>query len=142
MNDDSVQRRGGERRPGRSYSARFHLLDRQVVADDATSVSKVDDLELIPDEHGRPCVTALLIGPAALAPRLGGRPARWLSAVAHRLSTGKTPGPARIDIDQITHIGATLTVSMPDGGLGVHALEDWTRDNLIARLPGSGHAPG
>ncbi len=41
-----------ERRAGRAYSARFHLLDRQVVDGDDRPVCKVDDLELEPDPDG------------------------------------------------------------------------------------------
>ncbi|MGW0424632.1 hypothetical protein [Streptomyces sp. NPDC003015] len=130
------------RRAGRAYSARFHLLDRQVVDQDEKPVCKVDDLELEHDEHGRPYVTAVLVGPAALAPRLGGMPARWLAAVQHRLKVRADEGPARLGIEHVTAIGAVLTVTLPQNQAGVHALEEWTRENIVGRLPGAGHASG
>ncbi|MEU5279368.1 hypothetical protein AB0G87_23500 [Streptomyces asoensis] len=130
------------RRAGRAYSAHFHLLDRQVVDPDGRPVCKVDDLDLAHDEHGRPYVSAILVGPAALAPRLGGMPARWLAAVQQRLKVRRQEGPARLDFGCVTGIGAAVTVAPPTGGIAVHALEDWTRDNLIGRLPGAGHAAG
>ncbi|MET9963409.1 hypothetical protein ABZ128_30800 [Streptomyces sp. NPDC006326] len=130
-----------ERRAGRAYSARFHLLDRQVVDGDGTSVAKVDDLELVRDEHGRLHVSAVLVGPTALAPRLGGRTGRFLAAVARRLRTGGTT-PARIPIEQVTAVGAAVTAAPTAGAPGVHPLENWIRDNVITRLPGSGHASG
>ncbi|MBT2469121.1 hypothetical protein J7E97_14885 [Streptomyces sp. ISL-66] len=135
-------RTGDEREPGRAYSARFHLLDRQILDQDGVPLAKVDDLELSEDDHGHLYVTAILIGPTALAPRLSGRPARLLDAVARRLTTGDTPGHARIDMSRITRIGAALTATTPTDEEAVHPLEDWTRDHVIAPLPGSGHAPG
>ncbi|MEV2255533.1 hypothetical protein AB0I94_34055 [Streptomyces sp. NPDC050147] len=130
------------RRIGRAYSARFHLLDRQVIDQDEKPVCKVDDLELEQDEYGRPYVTAVLIGPAALAPRFGGLLARWLAAVQRRLSVSQGEGPARLPFEHVIAIGAVVTVRLPRDHMQLHALEDWMRDNVIGRLPGAGHAPG
>ncbi|MEU9438845.1 hypothetical protein [Streptomyces sp. NPDC048252] len=141
MTDRKAAAQSG-RRVGRAYSAHFHLLDRQVVDPDGHPVCKVDDLELAHDEHGRPYVSAILIGPAALAPRLGGKPARWLASVQQRLKVRRQEGPARLDFGCVTGIGAAVTIGPPTGGIAVHALEDWTRDNVIGRLPGAGHAAG
>ncbi|MFC9295115.1 hypothetical protein ACFTWH_18685 [Streptomyces sp. NPDC057011] len=131
-----------ERRPGRAYSARFHLLDRQVISEDGSPLAKVDDLELAPDGDGNLYVSAVLIGPTALAPRLSGRPARLLNALARRLTTGGPEGHARIPTDRIIRIGAALTATTTPDDEAVHPLEDWIRDNVITPLPGSGHAPG
>jgi len=131
-----------ERRAGRAYSARFHLLDRQVVDGDDRPVCKVDDLELEPGPDGVPRVTAVLVGPAALAPRLGGKAARWLASVQRRLSVGEGKGPARLDFARVTGIGAVVRVDLPEENAGLHALEDWMRENVIGRLPGAGHASG
>lgn len=130
------------RTPGRSYSARFHLLDRQIVTEDGTPLAKADDLELTADADGNLAVTAVLIGPTALAPRLVGRPARLLDALARRMTTGPTDRHARIAMDRITRIGAALTATTAPADDAVHPLEDWIRDHVIAPLPGSGHAPG
>ncbi|GHG10613.1 hypothetical protein ACFFSH_37505 [Streptomyces filamentosus] len=131
-----------ERWAGRAYSARFHLLDRQVVDGHDRPVCKVDDLELEPDPGGPPRVTAVLVGPAALAPRLGGKAARWLAAVQRRLSVGEGEGPARLDFGRVSGIGAVVRVDLPEENIEVHALEDWMRENVVGRLPGAGHASG
>ncbi|WP_052680622.1 hypothetical protein [Streptomyces sp. NRRL F-4428] len=131
-----------DRSPGRAYSARFHLLDRQVIAEDGTPLAKVDDLELSETPDGTLEASAVLIGPTALAPRLAGRPARLLNALARRLTTGDPQGRARIDMDRIVRIGAALTATTTPHDDTVHPLEDWIRDNVITPLPGSGHAPG
>ncbi|MYT25671.1 hypothetical protein GTW69_36300, partial [Streptomyces sp. SID7760] len=135
-------RPGDERTPGRAYSARFHLLDRQIITEDGTPLAKADDLELTPDSDGSLVVSAVLIGPTALAPRLRGRAARLLDALARRLTTGPTDHHARIAMDHIIRIGAALTATTTAADDTLHPLEDWIRDNVITPLPGSGHAPG
>ncbi|MGW2402290.1 hypothetical protein ACWCYY_37660 [Kitasatospora sp. NPDC001664] len=133
-----TQDHDGPRTPGRHYSARYHLLDRQVVHPDGTSVCKVDDLELTPGTDGHLYATAVLVGPQALGPRLGGRIGRWCTAIAARLSLSGTPGPGRLPLERITHIGSALVCT--PGPDRLHALEDWTRAHLIDRIPGAGHA--
>ncbi|MBW8486859.1 hypothetical protein [Actinomadura parmotrematis] len=130
-----------ERAPGRAYSARFHWLDRQVVADDGTPISKVDDLEL-DGRDGRLYATAVLVGPDALAPRLRGRLGRLVAAVARRLAAAEGGRPPRIDLADVAAVGAAVTLRPSTGDLRVHALEDWTRANVIERIPGARHASG
>jgi sporulation protein YlmC with PRC-barrel domain len=117
---------------GRVLDLQLHLLDRQVVDGEGRMVCKVDDLELALDERGRPYVTAILVGPRALGPRLGGRLGRWMVAVAGRLAGGAAP--PRIDFGRVTDIGCAVTVA---GEPDVVALEDWVDEHLIARIPGS-----
>ncbi|MFJ6799092.1 hypothetical protein [Streptomyces sp. NPDC091268] len=131
-----------ERSPGRAYSARFHLLDRQIITEDGTSLAKADDLELVTDGDGALWAAGVLIGPTALAPRLSGRSARLLDAIARRLTTGGPEGHARIPMNRIIRIGAALTATTSTADDSVHPLEDWIRDHVITPLPGSGRAPG
>jgi hypothetical protein len=128
------------RRPGRSYSARYHLLDRQVVHPDGTPVCKVDDLELTAAADGALHATAILVGPQALGLRLRGRLGYWCVTAARRLSVSAEPGPGRLGLDRITHIGDALVCT--PGPDKVHGLENWVRDHVIARIPGAGHENG
>ena len=112
----------------------LNLLDRQLVDTDGALVGKVDDLELTLDEQGRPHVTAILVGPRALGPRLGGRLGRWLAAAATRLAGD--PEPPRLDFAHVVDIGSAITVTSGPGA----ALEEWTDEHLIGRIPGNGHA--
>lgn len=48
------------------------LLDRQVLDTEGRMVGKVDDIELAPDDDGGLRATGILLGAAALLPRLGG----------------------------------------------------------------------
>ena len=127
---------------GRVLFLHLQLLDRQVVDPDGEPVCKVDDLELDLDDEGRPYVTAILIGPRALGPRLGGRIGRWVTAIAARLSEkeAETSATQRLDFGLVTEIDSAITVSRPVDELDVRPLERWVDDHVIARIPGSRHA--
>jgi sporulation protein YlmC with PRC-barrel domain len=124
---------------GRTLDLHLHLLDRQVLDRDGRFVCKVDDLELEFDELGRPYVAAILVGPRALGPRLGGRLGGWVAAIGRRLSDGHSQQPPRIDFAQVTDIGSAITLARRHDELGVTPLETWVDAHVIARIPGSRH---
>jgi sporulation protein YlmC with PRC-barrel domain len=126
---------------GRVYDAYLHLLDRQVVDPDGELISKVDDVELELSDDGPPYVTALLTGPAALGPRIGGQLGRAMVAVQARLHGAGGPGPGRIPIHLVTDIGSAITVSARPADLPIRGLEDWVRTRIIDRIPGASDAP-
>jgi sporulation protein YlmC with PRC-barrel domain len=125
---------------GRTLDLHLHLLDRQVIDPDGGLVCKVDDLEFDLDETGRPFVTAILVGPRALGPRLGGRLGRWVGAIGRRLADGQSPDPPRIDFALVSDIGSAIRVVRRRDELDVLSLERWVDANVISRIPGSGHA--
>ncbi|MFG1863830.1 hypothetical protein [Microbispora bryophytorum] len=119
--------------PARVLHARLHLLDRQVVREsDDRLLCKVDDLEVRPGD--RPYVTAILSGPLALGPRLGGLPG-WLMSETDRLFRGEErPGPYRIEMSAVTEIGSAVRVAGHRQDL---ALERWLTRNVVSRIPGA-----
>ena len=121
---------------GQRRDLALHLLDRQIVDTDGNAVGNVDDVEF--DDNG--IVTALLTGPQALAPRLGGRLGRWLLVLSAGISRRSTEQPARIGVDLITDYGTAITVARSREELGAHLNEDRLRDYFIGRLPGANHA--
>jgi sporulation protein YlmC with PRC-barrel domain len=126
---------------GRVRDLGLHLLDRQVVDHDGAAVGKVDDVELlVPDDGSAPYVVALLTGPQALGPRLGGLLGHWVVFVSHALSRDSGDQPGRIGAELITDIGTRITVARSRAELGVQQNEDRARDYLIARLPGARRA--
>ena len=124
---------------GRRLSLHLHLLDRQVVGPEDRLLCKVDDVELEPDESGRLMVSALLVGPRALGPRIGGRLGRWMAAIADRAADDRGGGPHRIDMRVVTEIGATIRVDRTREELGLAPLERWVDEHVISRIPGSRH---
>ena len=125
---------------GREFDLHLHLLDRQVQDPDGRLVGKVDDLELEFDETGMPYVSAILVGPRALGPRLGGRLGRWVSAIAGRLADPDQQETPRIDFGQVTDIGSAITIARSERELSVAPLERWLERHVIARIPGSDRA--
>ena len=132
---------GPQTSAGRVYDLHLHLLDRQVVDPTGRMVAKVDDIELTPSEDDPRTlyVTALLTGPLALGPRIGGRLGWWVSAIARRLSPAPTPAPERIDMTVVQDIASAVTVSVRHDQLQVAPLERWLGRHLIDRIPGSRH---
>jgi hypothetical protein len=121
-----------------TFDLRLHLLDRQVVDRDDRLVCNVDDLELDFDPAGNPYVKAIVVGPRALGPRLGGRLGRWVTSFAARIAdTDEAP---TIDFANVTDIGSSIKVSRSRPELGVDPLEVWLDQHIIGLIPGSGHA--
>jgi sporulation protein YlmC with PRC-barrel domain len=121
---------------GRTIDLNLHLLDRQVVDRDGLLVCKVDDVEFERGDDGNLYVATILVGPRALAARIGGRIGRWMHGIAERLSTGEI---SRIDMSMVSEIGSAIKLSASRADLDVDPLEDWVREKIIARIPGSGH---
>jgi sporulation protein YlmC with PRC-barrel domain len=124
----------------RSLDLHLHLLDRQVVDRERQLVCKVDDVELELDEAGRPYVTAILVGPRALGPRLGGRLGHWIVGIATRLAERREDGPQRIPFGLVVDIGSEIRLSRRRDELDVEPFERWVVQRIIGRLPGSRHA--
>ncbi|AQZ63702.1 hypothetical protein BKM31_21565 [[Actinomadura] parvosata subsp. kistnae] len=121
----------------RVLHAQLHLLDRQVVHDhDGRLVCKVDDLELAFDDEGRPYVTAILMGPLALGPRVGGVLGRLMAGAARLFGAGGEQAPPRIPMANVSHISSAVHVG---GELERPALERWVRRRLIEPIPGARH---
>jgi sporulation protein YlmC with PRC-barrel domain len=121
--------------------AMLQLLDRQILDPDGRMVAKVDDVEVEERADGRLVVTALLTGPGALGPRLGGALGAISSRAWARL-TGKESGDSNpIDYSLVADIGSAITLSVSRATAGVDGFEVWARTRIIAALPGSGKDP-
>jgi sporulation protein YlmC with PRC-barrel domain len=122
------------------FDLRLRLLDRQIADRDGGLICKVDDVELERADDGSYVVTALLAGPLALGPRLPGRLGRWVVAVARRWASDPERGPARIPFERVVELGSSVVVDRNRDELGLAPLEDWAREHIIDRIPGSAHA--
>jgi hypothetical protein len=126
----------------RQYDAGLHLLDRQIVDRDGSPVAKVDDLELRERADGRLAVAALLVGPGALGPRIGGRLGRWTVSIWRRLRPDADPPPGRVPADLVTGTDSAVHVSAAVHELDLDGLEQWVRRYVIEPIPGAGHDAG
>lgn len=120
--------------------AQLHLLDRQVVDSEGRMAGKVDDLELTEAEDGRLMVTAILTGPGALGPRIGGVLGALATATWSRLSGHPKERPGRIDHRLITEIGTVIRLASPHTALETQGFETWVRTRIIEALPYAGAA--
>lgn len=126
---------------GRVLDLALHLLDRQVVDQDGGLVCNVDDVEfVVPEDGSPPYLIALLTGPAALGPRLGGLLGRWWVSAYQLLGQRHDTEPDRIPWELVTDVGSAVKVARSRAELGIHPGEDRAREYLVDRLPGAGHA--
>lgn len=127
-------------RSDRELSANDLLLDRQIFDVDGETVGKVDDLEFTeaPD-GGPPVMTAILCGPSALGRRIGGRLGNWWAAIGQRLRPVRQDYPNRIPIREVESVDrVAVKLSVSRDVLDADRFRDWTRDHIIAHIPGAG----
>lgn len=126
----------------RHLDAGLDLLDRHVEDRDGTSLGKVDDVELeVPDGGGPPRVTALLLGPQAHGPRIGGHVGRWMARAGARLAG--TDQPYRIPLDLVDQFDTSIRLRVTRHALAdFDRLERWLQETFIDRIPGGRRASG
>jgi hypothetical protein len=116
------------------------LLDHVIVDRDGEPVGMVDDLELTdPGDREGPVLTAILCGPTAFGPRIGGHIGVWWTAIGRRLRPADEPNPPRIamsDVAKIDMRAIQLRLAREDVPTG--ALREWVLDKIIKKIPGSG----
>lgn len=99
--------------------AALHLLDRQVVDTDGALVGKVDDLELTEYADGRLEVTGLLLGAAALVPRMApghdDRALAWWHRLAPQWRDRERPG--WISIEDVKQLDSEVTLRKRRSGV-------------------------
>lgn len=119
---------------GRVIDAEIHLLDRTVLDVNGVPVSTVADLELsdiasgeIPEGTEAPVVINILDGPVLGTRVFGGHPPR------SRFS--------RIAWSDVARLETAVVLSVAGETLDATWAERWTRDHIIARIPGGRHDP-
>lgn len=120
---------------GRTIDGYLELLDRQILDNDGRMVGKVDDVELEQRDDGRIYVTALLSGPGALGPRLGGGLGTIVTSSWSRLS-GRSE-PARVEWSQVASVETAIRLAVGRTTVALDGFETWMRDRVIAAIPGS-----
>ncbi|HEU4511956.1 MAG TPA: hypothetical protein VFR87_02510 [Nocardioidaceae bacterium] len=120
---------------GRTIDGYLELLDRQILDNDGRMIGKVDDVELEQRDDGRIYVTALLSGPGALGPRLGGGLGTIVTSSWSRLS-GRSE-PARVEWSQVASVETAIRLAVGRTTVALDGFETWMRDRVIAAIPGS-----
>jgi sporulation protein YlmC with PRC-barrel domain len=113
------------------------FLDREVIDSDGIPIGKVDDLEFDMGRDGDPTLVAILCGPTAFGPRLGGRLGTWWLAIARRLRPRDDPAAVQIpmaDVERVTR--ETVQLSVSGANAGTWRLRRWADHKIIRRIPG------
>ena len=118
--------------------AGLELLDRQLVDRRERNAGKVDDVSFVIDPvTGSAFVDALLTGPGQLATRLGfERLGAWLRRIHG------DDARVRVPLRDVATIGDHVALSVDSTGVGSECTERWTREQVVGRIPGSGHEAG
>jgi sporulation protein YlmC with PRC-barrel domain len=125
-----------------SLDVGLRLLDHQIVATDGELLGNLDNA-VLEDVNDELALTALLTGPPAFAPRIGGRPERWIRSIWKRLRPEGDPAPILVPMTHVVSIASAVTVDDIGQRLIADAaqLERWLRHYLIARIPGATGGP-
>jgi hypothetical protein len=120
------------------FTANDLLLDRQLIDARGVPAGRVDDLELSDPQDGQPPVlTALLCGPTAYGPRIGGRLGTWWLAIGRRLRPVTDPYPNRIPLELVDHVDRLeITLLTVREELDSYRFRRWVEDKIIGRIPG------
>lgn len=111
------------------------VLDKIVVDRNGRNMGRVDGI-LLHQEDGQPAkLTAILIGPSALAERLHPRLGRLVRTLENRLDVGRDR-PTRIDFTDIDEIDRRVRVRLAIGDTAAAAIEQRLR-SWLSWLPGS-----
>src|SRR5919205_1215663 len=108
------------------------IVDNQILDCDGVRVTKVAGVEAELREGGRPVVRSLLVGPEPLARRVGPRVGRLVGWI----TGGKRV--VRIPWEHIEDAGPDIHLNIVAPATGATHAEDWVRQKIIGRIPGSG----
>jgi hypothetical protein len=111
------------------------VLDKQIVGKDDVKIGKVDGLIVALRKGRPPRVVALELGTATLAYRIGMPLGRWVERIERRL--GITGDRVRIRFEHVVRSGIDVEVDIDAKKTAALKLEDWLRNHVIGRIPGS-----
>jgi hypothetical protein len=99
-------------------------------------MGRVDGIALELRRGAAPRITAIGIGGRVWAARVHPRIATWAAALARRWPS-LANGVTRIPMDQVRHVGVTVSVKCDGRTTPALAWEQWLRRNVISRIPGA-----
>lgn len=108
------------------------LVDNQLTDSQGERITKVAGVEVELRAGARPVVRALLVGPEPLARRVGPRVGR----LVERITGGRRE--VRIPWEQVEDTGPDVKLNVPASATGATRAEDWVREKIIDKIPGSG----
>ena len=108
------------------------IVDSQLLDSQGERVTKVAGVEVELQGDTRPVVRALLVGPEPLARRFGPRVGRLME----RITGGRRE--VRLPWERVEDVGPDVKLDISASATGATHAEDWVREKIINRIPGSG----
>lgn len=112
------------------------VLDKQLQDNGERNAGRVDGIVLELRDELPPRLAYVEVSPITLLTRFSGRLARWYATRLDR----KLPSrgvPFRIPWSRIERRGPTLRLDFDATATPIYALENWLRERIVARIPGS-----
>lgn len=113
------------------------VLDACLIDRDRQKIGRVDALVLAVAPGEPPRVSAILIGGAVRAERVGKWMVRLRGVVSRLLHHDPTFGMSRVSFSAVREIGDTIALDVDGASLPSGHLERWLGDHIIGRIPGS-----
>jgi hypothetical protein len=107
------------------------VVDCQLLDSEGERVTKVAGAEAESRQGAHPVMKALLVGPEPLARRIGPRVGR----LVERITGGEQE--VRIAWEHVKDAGPDVHLNVPASANGATHAEDWAREKIIGRIPGS-----
>jgi len=112
------------------------LLDKPLQDRNGESAGRIDGIVLELRDGHPPIVRFVEVSPITLLGRFSARLAKWYAR--HDAKLGPKRGkPYRIPWGSITHAGPRVTMNANVEDTPINALEDWLRNHIVDRIPGS-----
>jgi len=112
------------------------VLDKQVVDKNGRNAGRVDGIVLELRNGRPPLVKAIEVSPITLLARFSVRLARWYARWDARLGPGRGT-PFRIPWEKLEKTRLSLKLGEAVDDTPINALEDWLRERIVDRIPGS-----
>jgi sporulation protein YlmC with PRC-barrel domain len=111
------------------------VLDAQLVDRHKEKIGRVDDLVLELREGRPPRVTAILVGGAVRAERVG-RWMTWVHRALHAIVRSSDKHVSRIPFEKVRVIADTIEVDVDGHTLESGHLERWLAEHIVSKIPG------
>jgi hypothetical protein len=108
------------------------IADGLLESADGVDLGRVSDIEIVLDGDGTPRLTALLVGPEALA----GRVSSHLHPLARWVFRGRFDH--QIPLEEVEEFGPTLKLRHVADHYSVGHADDWIYQHILRFIPGSG----
>jgi sporulation protein YlmC with PRC-barrel domain len=112
------------------------VLDKQLVDRTGRDCGKIDGLILVTEAGEPPRLRWIECGSVTLAARLGRRTARAVAWLARRIGPRRGE-PIRIPWERVERIDVDVTVSLTAESTPLDAGETWSREHVVAHIPGA-----